>query len=510
MRSPWLQFSLVFLIFCSNICAQEVFSGFYSKYSTFGASAISIDSLNARITHFRYPIYDVCADTTYNQVIFSCRQPGDGSTTYLNKGGFAALSYEADTLMWKNETNLYDLQLAGDHLLVSAEKKTVDFHRKLGYDKQHFNKRMVYATPNGNYGLLYENDTDETVSVVDINAGTVVYTVTIPRQENWADVTALSDSTILVAAGGLHCLHVRAGVLWSYALKTAVPAGGAMIYSPAIPSSLRKTGDGKITATGDAFITQLSSNILIRNKKIYFANRQKAICVSEEGKLLWETDLSDYDPAKMVLNFTDKGIVVVNFGLGVHSGNFVILNSPFVLLLTAESGEIVDQYGLSELGNLIDFMQGSRGWSFAGRNTIIEIRNNDGLYKSVIAVDPNRYGEFRSFIDGDLYHTLREGYHVPLNFIDDQLVYFVTDNNKIYGISGDRLMYEYHLTEVHKMVMKYGTKNILEGLSETIITNNNFELLCILFSGDKKLLLRDKLYFIDREQIKIVDLKFLK
>lgn len=500
-----------FIVGCfTQVSAQDVFSGIYTRYETLGASAISIDSISARVTHFRYPIYDACVDTTYNQLLISCRQPGDASTKYLNKGGFASISYAADTFLWKNETNMYDLQIAGDHLLVSSEKKTIDFHRRLGYDRQHFNRPMVHASADGNYALVYANNVDDVLSVFDVHTGSTVYTVTIPRQENWADAVNLNDSIVVIAAGGLHCLNVKRGLLWSYAMKTAVPALGTMVYSPALAASLKKTGNGKITATGDAFITQVSSNILVKNNRIYFANSQKAICVELDGKIVWQCDLSDYEPAKMVLNYTEQGIVLVNFGLGVHSGNFVILNSPFVLQLSNETGEIIDQYGLAELGNLIDFMQGGRGWSFAGRNTIIEIRNRDGLYKSVIPIDQYRYGEFKAFVDGDLYHTLKEGYHVPLNFIDDQLVYFVADNNKVYGISGDRLVYEYHFTELHKLVMKFGNKNILEGLTETLITNHNFEMLAIIYSGDKILQLRDKLYFIDDERLQTVDLSFLK
>lgn len=504
-------FYLSIILLCSlRSKSQDVFTGYYSNYITIGASAVSIDSVNARVVHLRYPVYDVCADSIYNQLIISCRQPGDASTTYLNKGGFAAIEYATDTFHWKNETNMYDLQLAGEHLLVSAERKTIDFHRNLGYDRYHFSRKLVYATPDGNFGLIYDDDNSEVLSVYDITKGVVVYTVTIPRQENWADVTNLNDSTIVIAAAGLHGLNVHSGLIWTYDMKTAVPANGAMVFSPALPSNLKKTGNGKLTATNDAFITQVSSNILVKNNHIYFANGQKALCLNLDGSIVWECDLRDYDPAKMVLNYTEQGIVLVNFGLGVHSGNFVILNSPFVLMLNHQTGEIIDQYGLSELGNLIDFMYSSRGWSFGGKNTIIEIRSNEGLYKSVIPVDEHRYGLFKAFINGDTYHTFKEGYHVPLNFIDDQLVYFIADNDKIYGISGDRLVYEYHFNELHRLVMKYNGKNILEGTEQTIITSNNFELLAVIFSADKKIRLRDKLYFFDREQIKIVDLGFLK
>lgn len=495
-----------------SVNAQEVFSNFSTSSFTIGASAISIDSITAKTLQVRLPIYDAVSDTNYNQIIFSCRQPGDGSQTYLNKAGFASLSYNGDTLNWKNETGLFDLEIAGQHLMASADRRSLDFDLHFGFDRERFDKRITYLSQDGNYALVYLNDRDETLSVMDVNVGTVIYTVTIPRQENWSDVKAINDSLIVIAASGIHCLHLRNGLQWSYVLKTGLVASGPMVYSPAIPSSLHKTGSARFTATSDELVTQLSSNILIDGEKIYFANSQKMMCINANGKLEWQTDLSDYEPAKMVLEKSEKGIVLVNFGLGVHIQNFVILNDPFVLLIKEKDGEIIDQYGLSEVGSLVDFMQTNRGFSFGGKSSIVEIQKegSEGLYKKIVPIDNQRYGVFLSFIDGDLYHTFREGYHVPLNFIDDQLVYFRADNNKIYGISGDRLMYEYHFTELHRQILRFGDKNLLEGLHETIITSRNFELLATIYLADRKILLRDKLYFFDDDKIHVIDLNFLK
>lgn len=505
-RFALLCFSGLFLV--NPAWSQEVFSQFKVRTFPAGASAISADSLTAKTISLRFPVYDVVADTENQQLIFSCRQPGDGSQSYFNKAGFAALDYKSDTLLWKNETALYDLHLAGKHLIASNEKRAVDFHLQLGYDRQRFEKPLVYITSDGQYGLMYADDSDA-LSLVNIATGKTSFTATIPRQENWSDVICPNDSTLLIAAAGLHCLHLKKGLSWSYSFNTAKSLSGPLVYSPANATSLSKTGSPRFTASAETQVTQLSSNILVQNDRIYFANSSRAVCVDFSGKLIWECDLADYDPAKMVLTQTEKGIVLVNFGLGLHSRNYVILNEPFVLMLDQNSGEIIDQYGLAEIGNLIDFTQSSRGLGFAGKNKIVEIRERQGLYKSVIPVDKQRYGDFKQFIDGETFHTFKEGYYVPLNFIDDQLVYFVADNNKVYGISADRLVYEYHFTELHRLVMRHHDHNILEGLDQTLLTSKNFELLGTIFLSDRKILLKDKLYFFEGNRIHVIDLEKL-
>jgi hypothetical protein len=239
-------------------------------------------------------------------------------------------------------------------------------------------------------------------------------------------------------------------------------------------------------------------------------SHQQAICVDLRGKTIWNIDLSDYSPAKTLLTVAPEGLYLVNFGLAVHSGNYVVINTPYLLTIDTARGELVDQYDLKDIDNLADFMQSSRGLSFGGKEKILEMTRSSGFSKVTIPLSKIRYGAFSEFIDGYEYYCLLEGHYVPLNLNNDQIVYFLADNNKIYGLEGGNLLYEYHFTELFRLIYKYGDKRILSGLTSTVITDRNFELLGSLRISEKNLLLKDKLYFFEDEKIHIVDLRTIR
>jgi len=505
----WLFFT--FVVFDFNLNAQSVFNTAYTRTNVVGSSVNSNDSIFATTVHLAYPVYSTVLDTLYGHFVFSCRQRGDGiDDVYMNKGGFAALLYDDNSLMWKNETTLYDFALSGNHLLVSNDNRTVDFDRNLGFAIQRYTSKLFLSVPESQIAFTYASDTSDMVSCIKLDSVEVIWTARIPRNEDWADVKMLDDTTMLVAASGLHALNLNRGLIWSIPLSTSLSNTGTLVYSPARNNTIKKVSQSFNTCVYDSIITQMSSNILIHDRKIFFASREEVIALAPDGKVIWHCDLRDYEPAKMLIRAHNNQIQLVNFGLAAHLRNFVTRGIPFVLTLNIETGEIEDQYGLAELENLSDFMQSERGMSFGAKETMIEINESSAIVKSKLPLNVSKYGRFHEFIDGNNYYALKGEQYVTLNSIDNELIYFLADNNKVYGIKQDRLLYEYHFTEIFKKAAKVGDKNILRGLKETLVVDANHKLLAKIRLPDNFEVLKEKLYFIDKEKIHIVDLREIR
>ena len=201
-------------------------------------------------------------------------------------------------------------------------------------------------------------------------------------------------------------------------------------------------------------------------------------------------------------------LILANFGLATHSNNFVTWGKPFIITLDPASGRIMDQFNLSNIENLADFIQTKKSLIFAGKYGILEAKPGTEL-KTMLDLG-TKYGEFVEFINGDEYYIFKEGYYVPLNFINDNLVYFKADNNKVYGIAGDELTYEYHFTELFKLDKKYEDKTILLNDEKTIITSVNFELLFTINLSYRNVIQNNKMYFMTPTAIHQVNLKELK
>jgi hypothetical protein len=476
-----------------------------------GISAISINSIVAKTYNLTYPIYDYSADTLTNQLIFSTRQRGESANSaYLSRGFFAAISSSKDSVKWLNESSLYDLKIAGSALLLSNEVRSVKYNKIFGYDEMRFDSKIIYTVPKFKKGLMYDRNLENVVHCVNLVSGATSWSCNIPKNEDWVDNKALNDSVFIVAAGGLHAISIKSGLLWSFPLVTSIKTNRSFVYSLAKFLTIQKISSVIKTSKEETLVSQIASNILTDANFVYFASKEKLIAVTHAGKMAWEVDLKNYPTSKMFITKTDSSLTLVNFGLATHSNNFVTWGKPFIITVDPANGRIMNQFDLSNIENLADFVKTDNALIFAGKNEILEARFGSKELRSVISLSAHKYGDFVEFINGNDYYILKEGYFVPLNFINDNLIYFRANNNKIYGLEGEELKYEYHFTELYKLDKKYQNRTILHNDEKTLITNSNFELLFTINLADENIIVNNKMYFLANHKIHMIAMSDLK
>lgn len=476
-----------------------------------GTSAISIHTITARTINLTLPIFNYSFDTLSNQLFFSARQKSEsGGSQYLSKGFFGAFNSKTDSVKWVNESSLYNLSVSGNNLLLSNDVKTVRYNKAHGYDEIRYNSKIIYTTPAFNKGMMYSKTENDVLQGVNLSVGNVIWNCAMPRSEDWVDTKYLNDSVVLIAAKGLHAVNVKQGLLWSFPLSTATKTEKALVYSLAKYNTIQKISSVIRTTSDENVVTQIASNIIKDDKNVYFASKEKVIAVTHGGKLAWEVDLRNYPVSKMYLSKNDSVITLVNFGLATHGQNFVTWGKPFIISIDPANGKIINQFDLGDIDNLADFIQTDKSLIFAGKNSILEANPYSKNLKTIMDLNETKYGRFSEFINGNDYYTMKEGYFVPLNFINDNLIYFKADNNKIYGLDSAEFKYEYHFTELYKLDKKFDDKMILTNENKSIVTSSNFELLFTFNLTDKSLITRDRLYFISDYKIHIVNKKDLK
>ena len=496
--------------FSSHMLGQLQPSSVKTSRVWVGLSAISVDSIFAKSYKLLYPIYDYKADSSTSRLFISARQGGETNrNSALSRGFFTSLNCLNDSISWLNESGLYHVEVVTKNLLLSNDVRTVKYNKLHGYDEVRYDSKLIYYVPHLNKGFYYDKVQENVLHCVNLTTGLTSWTCSIPRKENWVDTKLLNDSILLIAASGLHAVNLKKGLLWSIPLSTNVKTNRSFTYSLAKFNTIARISEVTKTAREQNQVTQLASNILLGNEKIYFVSREKMIAVNKQGKQIWQLDLKNYPTSKMYISNTDTSLILVNFGLATHSNNFVTWGKPFIITIDQNTGRVMDQFNLSYIENLADFIQTKTSLIFAGKSGILEARPGTEL-KTVLELGAYKYGEFVEFIDGDNYYIFKEGYYVPLNFINDNLVYFKTDNNKVYGISGDELTYEYHYTELFRQDKKFEDKTILVNDDKTIITSTNFELLFTINLSFPNVIQNDKMYFMGESIIYQVNLKDLK
>ncbi len=503
-------FGFVFVFICVGSFIAQTQINYYKSYTRdIGVSATSIKTITARTYSLTMPLYDYKTDTASDQLIFSTRKKDAGGRLYLNRGFIAGLDCTTDSINWLYESSRFDLNLTGDFLLFSNETKTSRYDKKHGFEVFDFSDRIIYTIPAINAGLMYGNakNKDE-LSCVSLLNGAVYWTATITGKENWLDVKYLNDTTLIIVANGLHAVNIHRGLLWSHAISTAEKSQKPLVLSIANKENVQKISSTIKTTAEENLVNEIASNILIDGDVIYLAGKQKMIAVKANGELLWETDLSALPISKTILTKSGSALTLINLGLSEFKDNYVLYGKPFVMNIDGATGKINSQSKYTS-ENLIDFLPQKQSYLLADKKNVIQTNANNEAYENMIPLDDHKYGRFVEFINGDEYFTEKEGYYVPLNFINDNVVYFKTDNNKVYGVDKVDVQYEYHFTELFKMDKVYKDKTVISNFKNTFVINKNFELLATLNIVEPSIMMRNKIYFLGGRILTILNLEDL-
>jgi len=507
--------ALFYLVFFSQpfLLFQQSKVGYYKTSNTnIGTSAISINTLNAKTHTFNHPVYKVIVDSLARQLIISVRQKDVTGKGYTNKGYHLTLK-ENDSITSVLEDNKLDLNLMGDFLLLSGDTRSARFNRMFGYEQFEYPSKIIYTVSKNNTGLTYnpsfKTGNDIGLSAINLNDGRIIWSAPITGKYDWNGITNLNDSVIIIAAGGLHAVNINTGLLWSYSLTTAHHTNKPITFSSFHHSTFDQIFKPILTSHEEGLVTQISSNILISRNVIYFAAKNKMIALSAEGKLIWEADMTNLPLSNCLIYDNAENILLVNLGLAMYGDNIVQSGKPFVSAYNKQRGNIVLEKKEDELTNIADIISMKNAKILANKNHIIGL-NNDLTKQTLFELNEFKYGKFLEFINGDEYFVEKEGVYVPLNFIDDNIVYFKTDHGKVFGLNKNEIEYEYHYTELYKFNIAIGKKKLISQKNKSLLISHNYELLHTFNSGEQAITLNNKLYFTEGRALHIINLDELK
>lgn len=474
-----------------------------------GLSALSTNSLKAKIFSFPYSLLQVKYDSLNNYLFVSGKQGADQLEQGIAKGFFAALD-ERDRVKWLNESSLNAIDLSCGQLLLSNETRSHRFNKSAGYEETRYTGRLVYTWQKFALGFFYEDNENSTLVCVDLRSGLSKWKANLPGHEDWVDVKFLGDSILLIAAAGLHAIHPIRGLQWSKSFPTSVHTTKAMVYSLAKHSHIEQLSTFIPTSDNENRVGQLSSNIFVDEQRIIFAARGVCVALDLNGKELWRIKMENYPVSKMWLTNSDSALLLINFGLAAHSGRFVSWGRPFILEIYPEEGRIRHEHDLSKIENMADFTKIRSRLIFAGKHEIMDTQHGETEIKTLLKLDEAVYGKFEEFVDGNTYYIFKEGYFVPLNFINDNIVYFRTDHNKIFGLDQELIEYEYHYTELFRYLGNFNGMTLLSNPKKTICISANYELMFELNTGEPLVNAGNRIVFYSENKLTVVNSKDLR
>lgn len=495
------------------LVAQPAYRKVSVAQATVGVSAVSLNTLTAKSFFTGFPIYSFKADSLSGQFVFSIRQLADDGASYQGKSFIGAIDCLRDSLRWYSESNTFGIRLHQQQLFFSSESKTSKVNLLQGFEEVKYASPLLAVFPGRTRGLVYVPAGSEVVSCVNLSDGAVFWTAAVSGAENWVDAqVSARDSVLVVAAAGLVGLHPYKGAQWSYPLVTSDTVDQALTYSPmANPETVRALCNGYTTSRNGYRITELASNILSdASGHIYFASKEKMIAVDAGGKLVWELDLRAYPISKMCLRKNGNSIALLNLGVARYADTYVNYGKPFAMLVDADKGTSTPPVMLDSVANLVDLRETSDAWLLASRTTLLRVNKSSCQAETLLSLDTRSYGNIAGFIDGDRYYTEKENFYVPLNFINDNPVYFRAENNKIYGTSGNTVSYEYHFNELYYRELSFSDKLLLRGDQRSLIVNRNLDLLATLDQPYRAVVAGSRLVLVNGNHAQLLDLSAIR
>jgi hypothetical protein len=506
-------YTFVFVcILCTTVLAQITIKKMYESTGAIGLSSTSIDTIRTKTLNFAYPVYQYAIDTSYNSFVFSTRLKSEDVKTSYNKVFFGTIDLTADTLNWFAESNTYDLFVSEKSLFFSGDAKTSKLNKLRGFEEMKYAAKLLHVFPGSNNALIYASEKGNVMHGLNLKDFSVTYTINIPREENWVDLKQRADSSVIVAANGLHAIDFKNGLLWSYSLTTSAKITETLVAISLQDNSIIKNSSTVIkTSNDDISVTELSSNIYEdENGNIYFAAKNKLLALQRNGNLLWEVDLSAYPISKMILSKNETSLVLINLGLARYLNNYAGYGVPFALTVDLNTGNIIHKLNLGFSENLVDFIKTDDSFVFASKSIITQIKNGANKLDTLLLLNKNKYEQFSEFINGNNYYTEAEGFYVWLNFIKNNPIYFKTDNNKVYSLNKKSVSYEYHFNEIFKLDKTFDDKKLLVGERKSLVISKNAELLYSINLTDKAVVAKNKLIFVGEKKINFIDILSFK
>ncbi len=497
-----------FLLIASSVVGQNLSNSYHVIRTDLG-QLYDGSQITVKTYSFNYSVYDKQVDSARNSIYFTVREKDASGKFYRNNGFQFAFDTKKDTILWANDVRKFDIADNMDELLmISSDVGTSKFNKNTGLEQFQHPTKLVYCDPKYKIGLTYsiptKPDEKKVLKGVSLENGNTIYTTSIPNDFDWAEAVKANDSIILISSSGLYGLNIRSGATWSVTDVTGEKNNKKLIQSIINPNAFRVNQSSYLESTNEDIITQICSNILVDGENVYFAGKNNLYCIAgNSGKINWKLDLTKYPVSKSALFMQGGRLFMLNLGVASFRVNQIVYGAPFLMQVDPSTGTMNYNNPLPMFAYPVDFQIGT-DLVLAGKNNLYFINLNDGKFFNEIDVNELRYGNFTEFVSGNDYYVEKETYFVPLNFINDNVVYFHSSHGKVYGVEGGRIQYEYHESELYKYDVKFKGNKLIKQKFKTYVLNANFELVGVLDMEDKGVVTNDKLYFFSGRRLHIL------
>ena len=388
-----------------------------------GKNFITEDSIMG--TEYILPerIFQTYIDTIGKCATFQLRGVSKNEKWLDNKGEILVYDLVNKNIKWSKPAfyQISSFEQYDNNIIQTDQNKSFYLDYNTGGKLWKVKNQIFLANPIHNLaiGYKYSNMSGHTdlLQGINLDDGSVIWDREIDRKYGWQYLYYFNDSTLLVAANGLHTVNLNNGSGWDY-----------------------QTDMGIQKATiGSLVLREVKSNLIIDSVNIFCASREKLFELRQkDGSENWSYPLPIQETSKSRIFIKDSTLYMVNFGFAYMGYRQAKQGTPFIAAFDKNTGK-------NKYFNLINVKKDPVQSTFTKNDTLIlaykqrlekySLIDGKKLYEKEI--DTKKYGELLLFVGYQTYIKTAGNKYEPIPNVVPSNNYLLTGNEKILVLDKD-------------------------------------------------------------------------
>lgn len=473
-----------------------------------------------RAQEFVFPkrIHEMYVDTLTGYITIKLRKLSKNGKVLSIAGTVLVFDKTTNTVKWdKNmEFTSSDIQSYQNFMTHTSGNKLNAINIENGDKLWTIKHDLYYIDQQQNIGIGYSYEgfagNLHMLEGLNLITGATLWTKELNRSYGWNSIKTLNDSTLLIAASGLHSLNIHTGKGWDYNTITGKKDYTETIAKNAVGVTLGILTGTFVTSTGTNVVRDVVSNVVMDSAYLYMASKEAVAKLDKEsGHVLWTYPLPEDMSSTSYLVKRDSLLCLINTGYAHWGGKNIDFGTPFLLGLNSKTGTQRFYTILSEKKDpMTHFKIEEDRLDIAFKDRIASYGLYDGLQLSLKKFNTEALGELTSFVGDRLYVKSGDHGYSPLQVLDSTKTYIHTNTSTILALDQDcnitdsydykELYYRYGHFKDYKLLVKDGQTIVLDAHNTERATLN---------VSYKAFSIGNTLYDFQDERLLVVDLSTL-
>jgi hypothetical protein len=345
---------------------------------------------------FSERIYKAYLDTSTNLLTVQLRKTNKEETMYRKKGKIVQYDMENDKILWTKDinhitTSVYQYKRA---IFLTTNGLSYCINIFTGDTLWGGTHDIYFTDPEFNIALGYRsgyNDENHVLEGINLKNGKIAWQRKVSRVMGWNNLFYTNDSTLLIAANGLHSINLKTGKGWDY---------------DAVTYEKENSFFG-----GYSLIKSYTSDMWVDTTSVYFTSKNEIIKLDKEaGEVVWKTEISKSNAGGSALIMGDSVIYWIHKGYDYSDYLRKLVCAPFIAAFDNRTGE--QQYIAQPKVNQLPFLAYTV-WEdelyLLFKNQLAKYDLKTGNIIKNALVDNGIYGNLKFFASERVFITNKEG-----------------------------------------------------------------------------------------------------